>query len=314
MNFFNKWQIDYRRDRYLEFIEEKDLQQRMKDILNNTLIITGDGKVALRRPDIQEGHYWLRLWTEVLEEFKIRFGPYPNGFKNLTIAKNEIPHPENPIIEKAINALKAIDSKPGSYFVKYGKLIYLEPFLKKGILRLCSAGSYNDPSLNQAIQDNELSCSIHLHPAKLKMEAFDQKTGQSKGQITPLSNITMIMDSPTNYYVYCLSSIYLPRLFADFEADSCILINNPPEFFNRLTSTLKKQQFKGWDAFLKKVSYFDPFKPAKQDFDGFSCKHFRYSYQREWRYLWLPPQTMQELNNIDIELGSLEDICKMVVP
>jgi hypothetical protein len=42
-------------------------------------VVTEENKIGL--PPIDgEGHHWMVTWTHVLEEFVLRYGPYPAGF------------------------------------------------------------------------------------------------------------------------------------------------------------------------------------------------------------------------------------------
>lgn len=313
MKLYEYWQQQYLTDRYLEYLSDVDLKQRAKDIFVNVLTITNNSKVGLHPPETSEGQYWMRCWTETLYEFQLRFGPYPAGFTDGSMKDANIPHPSEPIIARANKIINDKNLKTGTYLVKYGSKKYLEPILQKGELRVSPASYYKDPSLNHAINDDELSCSVQLHPSKVKLEAFDKITKKSKGILTPKSNVAINFGSNTDYYVFCLSTVLLPRLFVDFSADSCLLITNPPQFLLRL-STAVDNMLSCWEKYLIDVSYFDPLKPDKKKIDSFSCKHFRYSYQKEWRLIWLPPENANILDHINIEFGNCEDVCELIKP
>lgn len=313
MKLDEHWQQEYRADRYLEYLSDDDLMQRTKDILVNVLVINNDGKIGPHPPTSAEGHYWMRRWIEALEEFRIRFSHYPAGLTDGSMKDTCIPNPANPIIDKAIKIIKDKNLEEGTYLVKYGEQKYLKPAIQNGEIRVSPASFYQDPSLNHAIQDDELSCSVHLHPSKVKLEAYDPITSKSKGKLNPTSNVTIKIGSNTDYYVYCLSTVFRPRLFVDFSADSCLLLTNPQQFLLRLTTAVNKQ-LPGWEKYLIRVTYFDPLKPEKKRIDSFSCKHFRYAYQKEWRLIWLPPKNTDKLNHILIQIGNCEDVCELIIP
>jgi len=61
------------------------------------------------------------------------------------------------------------------------------------------------------------------------------------------------------------------------------------------------------------ANYVDPLLPRSADVFVPLCKHFRYSYQEEYRFCWLPSPPVQKLSYVDIRLGSLADIAELVV-
>lgn len=168
----------------------------------------------------------------------------------------------------------------------------------------------HDPSLNSAIQDEELEIWVQPHPSSYKVESIDRNTNQKKEPLALLNNkITTRLQ--TNYYVYCLSLALAPRLFVDFEADACLIITKPVAFVNKLLEAMKSQ-LSDWISGGGAVSYIDPVRPLKLIPEPVFCKHFRYSYQQEFRLVWLPPNLKNDLPCIEVELGSLEDYCKLV--
>jgi hypothetical protein len=65
--------------------------------------------------------------------------------------------------------------------------------------------------------------------------------------------------------------------------------------------------------YIDHVAYHDPFKPVK-DVDVLYTKHFRYSYQSEFRMTWERDESGASLlQPIYLELGSLTDYCTLLV-
>ena len=59
------------------------------------------------------------------------------------------------------------------------------------------------------------------------------------------------------------------------------------------------------------VNYVDPYHHNPEIFSVYFCKHFRYAYQMEQRFLMIPKHEKDVvLEPFFIELGSLEDIAK----
>ncbi len=193
---------------------------------------------------------------------------------------------------------------------KYCNIIWIEQTQKKGIVRISPAISYNDPSLNPAVYDEELELFIQPHPSEIKLEVIDQHTGKTKGFVKPVgSKITKTTE--TNYYVYCLSSIFTPRLFLDFEADACLIITKPKHFIDKVITAFERQN-PGWVNTFKTVNYLDPLNSSFSQIEIYSCKHFSFSYQKEVRFIGLPPKKVKVLDHQYLEIGSLEDCSEIV--
>jgi hypothetical protein len=191
----------------MQHLKEDDLQQRAKDVFNNLISLNRDSKISL--PGfLGETEKWMILWTHVLEEFVIRFGPYPAGFTTGFMKDIRIQDPRSPLAPKAANAVKTTGLPQGDCLFKYGKFQYLHQALNEKQIRISPASSYNDPSLNPAIRDEELQLAINPVPSRLKMKAYDGKTGQCKGDIYP-KDYVYTTRSITNYYVYCDFSSYV---------------------------------------------------------------------------------------------------------
>ena len=250
------------------------------------------------------------LWTHVLEEFVIRHGPYPAGFSTGFMKDIKIPDPRSPLAPKAAKAVKTMSFPQGDYLFKYGKLKYLKQILNEKRIRISPASSYEDPSLNPAIRDEELELSIYPPLSKLRMKAYDGKTGESKGNIHP-ENFVYTSRSKTNYYVYCLSLSFAPRLFLDFVADACLVIRKPSEFQEMILSIFESKM-QDWSGGADRVVYIDPLNCQMKNIDVFSSKHFRYTYQREYRFIWLPPSPEQKLDHLWIEVPDIKDYCDLL--
>jgi hypothetical protein len=293
----------------MENLTEEDLQERAKDVLNNLTLLTEESKISLLKLS-NETEKWMILWTHVLEEFLIRFEPYPSGFTSGFMKNARIPDPRSPLASKAANVVRTTSFPRGDYFFKYGKSKYLKQALNEKRIRISPASSYDDPSLNPAIRDKELEFSIYPLPSEVKMKAYDGKTREYKGDIHA-ENLVYTRRSKTNYYVYCLSLSFAPRLFLDFDADACLVIRKPSEFEDLILSAFESKM-KDWSGVGRKVVYIDPLNSLMKDIEVFSSKHFRYAYQKEYRFIWLPPNPEQNLDHILIDVPNIEEYCYLV--
>ena len=276
--------------------------------MSNLMRLTEKGQIAPLPigPDLE---YWSELFTHLLEESGRRGGIPQNALKELQVVNAT--YPEKP---KAVAALSSISiPSPGSCFVKFTKSQYAKEFVFRGKLRIAPASYYADPTLNQAIRDDELSVTAYFPRDEVKIEILDGKTGVSKGKITPTTDLKRCVRSSTDYYVWCVARSLDLRLFDDFESDACVIIKDKQRFLDLLKRKMGVHLV-NWCFWNSAVNYFDPYLIGlKQDIDPYFSKHFRYWYQREHRFLWLPPETQSTpLCPIDIELGSLEDIVDYV--
>jgi hypothetical protein len=97
----------------------------------------------------------------------------------------------------------------------------------------------------------------------------------------------------------------------DYEADACVIIRDPQRFAQMLA-----------DASLSMLSettlrpgaieYVDPLLPTSIPSVAFS-KQFRYSYQHEFRFCWLPPHEVKRVKHCDVEIGSIRDFSDLIV-
>lgn len=293
----------------MEYLKAGDLQQRAKEVFNNLLLLDKESKIGLH-PIRTETDEWMILWTHVLEEFVIRFGPYPAGFTSGFMKQARIPDPTSPLAPRAANAVKATSLPRGEHLFRYGKSKYLKQVLKERIVRISPASSYDDPSLNPALRDKELELSIHPLSSGWKMKAHDAKTGEHNGGIQPKDSVHTAL-SETDYYVYCLSLSFAPRLFLDFDADACLVIRKPNDFEKMVLSILE-DKLQGWKGGGKGVVYIDPLNCPTADIDVFYSKHFRYAYQREYRLTWRPPSPRQALDHVLIDVPDIEEYCYLL--
>jgi hypothetical protein len=307
------WRNKYRMRRYLENISNDTLKLRARDIVNNMTEIKRHKKPLIGPLALsEEMAEWMRLFTHVTEEAYMRSLNYSEFmYSDVVLSPLNFLDTEDPIVVKANKALRSLDLPSGDYLYKYGKLKYLIPAMNTEFLRVSPASLYNDPSLNYAIQDDELNLCINPLLSEVKLEAFDRKTGKSKGQIKP-KELTYTIFSKTNYYVFCLSRILTPRLFLDFDkADGCLVIRNPNEFVELVLSSFEKT-IEGWDGFSDIVEYVDPFNCKTNDIDIFLSKHFRYAYQKEYRLIWLPNDFKHELEPVIIKVPNLTKYCYLI--
>jgi hypothetical protein len=297
---------NYRRDRFMRTLTDEQLERRLADIVPNATSVTPAGLIA-PGPLNDELMYWFDRFTEVSEEIALRYGPFPNGFSQGRIRFRGLPGSLDPRNLGRPTQLLPRRQLAKPILAKYGKAKYLVPALDSGHLRIAPASLYSDPSLNAAIQADDLSEEIRFAANVLP------PTEPPHIELPPVMWVKVTKRFPTNYYVLCLSSALELRLLFDFEADRCLLVHDPPEFARRL-SVAVCAALPGWKALSGAVEYFDPLQvtPAQVHFP--MAKHFRYAYQKESRFVWLPPAPVETLEPLFVDLGPLRDIAEMMSP
>src|SRR5258708_1101469 len=246
----------------------------------------------------------MTLFTHLLEEHRLRGCNLPAG----VLSGAALPKPTFPAAPRATDLVSRVGNLKAPYVVKLGKAVYLEETFSTGRWGISPASSYSDSSLNHAQRDSELELTTYALKSEVKLRAYDRKTGKFTSDLEPLGDVTVTSRSSTDYYVSCLSSRLELRLFDDFDADSCIVIQDPLAFGSRVLQAAKKR-FAGWRGRFHDVSYVDPYNYPPDDIDLYFAKHFRYWYQREVRVVWLPDTPQNNLDHVFIELGDIKNIC-----
>jgi hypothetical protein len=101
-------------------------------------------------------------------------------------------------------------------------------------------------------------------------------------------------------------------LFVDFDATACVVIKDPSEFGRRLRA-IDAKYFPCCDSQDGQVNYVDPLLPKTAKLFVPMSKHFRYEYQREHRFIWLPPPVTGPISFVDVTLGPLTDIADLII-
>lgn len=288
----------------MEYLSDLELRVRAKDIMLNMATLTPKGQIGLHELN-DDGIFWMIKWTHVLEEFVLRYGPYPNGFSDGSMKNFSIVKPTYPDIPPSKKAIDQVDGLKEGYLYKFGSRKYLEPMFKKGEIRVAPASFYSDPSLNKAMRDDELSFSVSSRPDNLVIK------DNSGEVISTFGNVTFHLKSKTNYYVHCFASKYTFREYDDFEANACIVISHPRVLFQKMMRAVSKKT-SGFKGFASPVKYLDPLSCNPMDVDILFCKHFKYSYQNEVRTIWVPPSPIQNLEPLYIEVGSMEKYAQII--
>lgn len=277
------WEQQYRGSRYMKQLDNEKLDQRFFDVFNNYWDVTPKGLFGitgfenLTRPSL----YWLEAVTHLGEEYRLRELGYPNPEQKLM----SLFATEGYDYVRAARAIEGISTKP-PFLVRYGTRQHITAMFERGAIRVAPASSYNDPSLDVARRDNEL----HVH-----------WNGQQNKTIS-------------DYLVYCVTFALKPRLFGDFsETDAALVIRDPARFFDKVDKAMSSALDFEWEGVVGAVKYIDPLRKPPENAERGFWKHFKYAYQLEWRFTWVPKDSRHVLQPVFLEMGSLADISELVM-
>ena len=303
------WRRLYRENRYCRHLSQSELSQRLRDVFLNNLRLTPKAKVGLH-PMEKGGLRGMETFTHVLEEMALRHGPYPNGLTEDVFHREPIPNFVGELGRKAADALASKGLTAGDVFIKFGKTVHMKALIDEGALRIQPASFYRAPGHNGAVRDDERNLSVGFVLTReqvLRVAINPQDVPDSLGE----QRVDINYAAGSNYWLYCVTNSLEERLFVDFEADACVIIKDRERFKQLLRSAAKK--LVGVSQEDGNANYIDPVMPQSPDVDVPMSKHFRYSYQDEYRFIWMPTIPVENLSHVDLRLGSLEDFAELVV-
>ena len=298
------WAREYHANRYLRFDTRAGLYQRYQDLITNITVLTHTGNQSLT-----DEKHWHRLFQHVVSEMFLRGEPpVPHNF-DPSVAP-AILFPDKEMCTRAAEAVAGVLTQDPC-LVKYGKAKHMRELFERGEVLMSPASGYGQPEHNQAVHDNEL-VSVYYG-------AVTNSTGYVKARdfhanpdlldtpnhrFLPLfrapdaarDEATGIEFSGPDVWMFCMSELLTPRLFSDFDADACVILN-PRQFEARFLDA-----WRAWPdrAALRigQVQYIDPVgayaePPSPRDvhFD----KTFRFAYQAEYRFVAYPAQMTESL-------------------
>jgi hypothetical protein len=301
-------QYDLRR--YARHLSQSELNQRIRDVFLNLLRVNPEAKIDLGLITA-ESSTWMEKWTHVLEEMQLRHGPFPSGFTRETLHSEPFPDFASDLAKRAAARLSSLALKRGDVFIKFGKRVYMERLHEIGALRIQPATYFAQPDHNGAVRDDELTVNMAL---ALRRDDLIKlvRNPQDVPPNAPEQRVDVKFQSPTDYWLYCVTNSVEPRLFVDFNADSCVIVRDRPRFTRMLREASGLELH---DAVMKDepAVYIDPLLPTTATITVPFMKHFRYAYQDEYRFCWLPSTPTASLTHVDVQVGSIKDFSDLIV-
>lgn len=287
----------YRNNRYLRHLTEEELKERFDDALINILTVS-EGKIGMSPSD-----YWYNVFTHIQEESELRYGEIRTKFRkdhglftNLKILEG-----------MAVQSLSKYKQNENS-LIKFGSKQHMENLYKKGSLRIQPASYFLKENHNFAAKDHELEMTVSFVISPKEAESIAEIGDGSTIIEDQIIQFTHTLKN--DFWIYCMADTVHHRLFLDFTADACVIIKDKIKFGRAIEKEMSLH-FPNIQMREGHIDYIDPTQPKTVIFDIPLTKHFRYTYQNEYRFLWEAP--IDGKPYIDIELGSLEHYAELVV-
>lgn len=291
----------YKATRYLRNAKDEALVKRLEDIGLNLWSTDRDGNVISTRDQAHRATL-LKLYIDTLHEQHLR-NPADLEFNEADLRRKMSEKYSPPKLKNPV------DFEP-TCLAKFTEKKYALDALNKGLLRIAPAQSYQDPSLNPAQKDDELSHHVQTpnEQIKFKLLGLDKQGHQVELQAKPLE-LFRYMEVP-NFYVWCCGLGYDARLFKEFGADAALIVKDINAFTKRFIDAVHAQLpsavFASGD-----IRYYDPYTAHRSQLIPIFSKHLRYLYQKEYRFAW-KPEDSSDLKPFFVELGPLHDIATVL--
>lgn len=302
------WRRSYDAQRYAFHLSQEELNLRIRDIVLNLMNLNLEAKIDFG-PVTEERAVWVEKWTHMLEEMQLRYGAFPAGFTRDILHSTPFPNYASELADNAAKRLTSMRPRRRNVLIKFGKATHMKRLYESGSARIQPASFFAQAGYNEAIRDDELQRFILLELNRDDVVRVVKNPQDVPDTVPALVQVNV--QFPTDYWLYCVTCSTGPRLFVDFDADACVIIYDADEFSHRLHragSALATSV-----ASRGRVSYLDPLLPSTAKIHVPFFKHFRYTYQNEYRFCWFPQIGTKKLPQLDIEIGPLRDIADLVL-
>ena len=298
------WRLDYRVRRYMSHLHADDLYDRLVDVFSNLTTLTPEGQIGLPPIKGDIPFPWMELWTHLLEEYGLRGTGLPGGF----IQDVALPKPTGDSPAKGTRELSQKGLNAAGKLIKYGNQGWLKETYLTGRWRISPASFYQSDDLCRARKDSEMELGIKIPSFKRHPNASDVLNEDRPDTLVAVRSLEVT--APSDYYLSCFARTFIHRLFDDFSSDSCLIVMDEAKFIEKMFKAFAEFRPR-WRGLCRRVDYIDPILPTSYP-NIFFAKHFRYAYQDEFRFVWLPDPHVPKLAPVFLELGPLTDCCEFL--
>lgn len=298
------------RNRYLVAVPDTALSERLVHLMNNCIKLDHESMVQLsatEQPDI-----FMRL-MDVFAETALRHGTVQAGqhVEAWDKSKNTMINAGKEVAEKARKLKSQISENTGNLLFRFSKHEFMKDLVQNGGVFLQSASTYKTQE-NISVRDDELELTLTRFlsesEAAVVVKALTGPAAMSRARI-----LEYAVSAP-DFLTLCFTDAVNYRMISDWDAEAAVIIRDRDEFYRRFQGASKKLQTEKFGLEQGKLRYIDPYfdsyeKVQQQDLPF--CKHFKFSYQREYRYVIRNSQNISN-NDRKVYLGSLSDIATLV--
>lgn len=285
------------------------LSERLVHLMNNCVRLDHRSMVQLSAVDQPD------IFARLLDTFaettlrhgSVQAGQNPEAWKK---SNNAMISPSEEVAEKAIK-LKSLVADEKGYLLRFSSFEFMNDLVHNGGVFLQSASAYKNQE-NVSVRDDELDLTLirYLSPREA-LDILGEFGGPSA--MRQAKSLEYSITAP-DFLTLCFTDSLNYRMISDWDAEAAVIIHDPNGFFERLKGASQKLHTEKSSLEQGKVRYIDPYfeNYAKvQSEDLPFCKHFKFSYQKEFRFVI---RNSQKIENEDrkIYLGDLSDIATLV--
>jgi len=296
------------RGQYLSSVPSDVLSERTVHLTNNCFQFDHNSMVQLCIKE--DPNMFMRL-MDAFAETTIRHGsvqvdqnPEPwNRANNIMITASE------EIAGKTRILKSHVSDETEKMLFRFSSYEFMRELFQEGGLFLQSASAFKNQE-NLAVKDDELKLTLTRYLSKTEAAEVARTLGHAA--MSKAKALEYSVTSP-DFLALCLTDAVNYRMISDWSAEAAVIIHDPDEFYQRLrdATTIFQTDKNGLES--KKLRYIDPYFDMSnvQSADLPYCKHFKFSYQREFRFVVRNSQKFSHKER-KIYLGSLSDIASLI--
>lgn len=276
--------LQYYKQPYLKTFSEAQFLSRWADVWDNLLVITPELKIGA--PDMTKSTRWMECFCDLLSESQFRGGISTDASESKMLqsfrdrTQSEMKHIPTDMWEK-------------DYVFKFGKQKWINQSFDDEKIRFMRSGRYSATDMNRAQQDDENEFLFSVMPMFLK--ELDGITGFSAfDQINLDDGLIVRIRNSKEFLVWCASNKYNPAIPYAFDYDTVLVVKDRKRFRKSIGKQIRKINPQ-WRSREGRVSYKDPYLQLDVAIDPSFTKHFRFSYQNEYRIVVNSDEVPEEL-------------------
>jgi hypothetical protein len=194
---------------------------------------------------------------------------------------------------------------PEKHLYRYSKMQYLKDAMENGCFRVSPALEYVKREYDAARRDNEVVHKKDVPDSSIKITTKDGTP------IIPVGDVTFsTFFLPIDSYILCFSYDYDEGLYGEFQgSEACLVVQNVQEFSQRIHDAFAKAMpsYLGIDG---RVTY----GKHQSSLGVLFSKPKQFTYQREYRFSWIPEKPIGLLDQKVLVEGNFDDIRDLIPP